>query len=153
MYRAFSLLVVLAHLSVASTPCFETEYAQTQLSMTGDWSTHPAAAARGQEEPQPAEHAHHRSTDEHAHHQQGDHPSHSVAEARVVLHELRAPCMCGCGSKSQSPGATTSLRLGFALFPAKSPSLATAESPLGVPATIRLPAPLADSLDHVPIFS
>jgi hypothetical protein len=131
-------MVVLAHLAVASTPCFETELEVARLAEAGVLATHHAPAQPVRAEPAaaaaPAAPA-------------------VAADARVVPHQLHTLCLCGCSSNSQTPGTTTSARLGFALLPADAPVLAEAEPAVGVRASIPLPVPVADALDHVPIFS
>ena len=154
MYRAVSLLVVLAHLGVASTPCVE-RVRGLDLPATGPQHAQSASAPTHQRaqhdagHPDPSEHAHHRHPDQAA-------PA-DAAEVEpklaLVLHELRALCLCGCGKHSQSPGTTTSPRVGFALFPPGPARLLEAFPCVDAPAADRMPPPRADPLDHIPIFS
>jgi hypothetical protein len=195
MYRAVSMLVVLAHFGVASTPCFETGSGLDPLLAAANRDTRSAAVqTAGQDERRdhhaapmavaaPANaadhsrHAHHAAAppaaeatpqvDEHAQHRHGASAHTEPVQAEVVqakaepemssdedvaVAELRAPCMCGCGKGADSPGTTSSPRLGFALFPSSPVLLPDAPASAEAPAVYRMPALLADSFDHVPIL-
>jgi hypothetical protein len=131
MYRVVSLLVVLAHLGVASTPCFETGVGFDRLLASADRDSRLAAAPfTGQ--------------DEHA-----THPA-AAAAVKGAHAELRSTCICG-GSKG-TDSAGTSPRLGFALIPADPAVLPDAVASVEAPATYGMPALLADPFDHVPIL-
>jgi hypothetical protein len=164
MFRAISLMVVLAHLGVAMAPPCEAKLGPERLpmlAMTDDQSMHHAFAPPVEEETRPAGHAHH----QHAHHQNSDHAddsSHAAAQApaevalstatRVIRAAFRAVCLCGCSTNTNSPGTTTSPRLGFALFPPAPPRLGEPEPSVDVQWATPVPAPLPDALDHVPIL-
>jgi len=169
MYRAISLLVVLAHLGVASTPCFESAAGLDPLLAIGGGGTGPAPVQSSEQDERFAHHAaavaiegETKSTadaDPHAHHQHGDSmqaESEVMAEpdeeVTIALHELRAPCLCGCSRNNDSAGSTTSPRLGFALFPAAPELLPEVARSVDATAAYGMPAPLADSFDHVPIL-
>jgi hypothetical protein len=154
MFRAVSLIVVLAHLGVAMAPPCEANFGSERLpmsAMTDGQSTHHAFAPPVEEETRPAELAHH---------QHGDHgPTQAPAEVetamtatRVISIVVHAVCLCGCSTNTNSPGTTTSPRLGFALFPPAPPRLGEPEPSVDVQWATPVPAPLPDALDHVPIL-
>ena len=161
MFRAISLMVVLAHLGVATAPPCEAAFEPERLlmlAMSDGQSTHHAFAPAVEEETRPAEHAHHQHGDH------GDDSSHATdqgpakveaatAATRVIGTVFRAVCLCGCSTNTNSPGTTTSPRLGFALFPPAPPRLGEPEPSVDVQWATPVPAPLPDALDHVPIFA
>jgi len=160
MFRAVSLMVVLAHLGVAMAPPCEAKFGPERLpmlAMTDGQSTHHSFPPPVEEETRPAEHAHHQHGDH------GDESSHASAQApaeveaattatRVISIVVRAVCLCGCSTNTNAPGTTTSPRLGFALFPPPPPRLSERESFVDVQWATPVPAPLGDALDHVPIL-
>ncbi|MCP4037490.1 MAG: hypothetical protein GY733_11180 [bacterium] len=161
MHRAISLFVVLAHFAVVSTPCFEAESSRLQPpSVAATRATHPVPAVQVEAK---AQHAHHRIEDARAHAHHGGDSSGTVREAtaeieiatdtREVAHQLRALCLCGCDKNADSPGTTSSPRLGFALMPTDAPGLTEATPPHGTTSIPPVPAPLAKVFDHVPIPS
>lgn len=161
MFRAISLMVVLAHLGVAMAPPCEAEFGPERLpmlAMTDGRSAHHAFAPAVEEETRPTEHAHHQ------HGARGDESSHAPTQAPdeietattatgVIGIVVRAVCLCGCSTNTSSPGTTTSPRLGFALFPPAPPRLGEGEPFVDVQWATPVPAPLPDALDHVPIFA
>lgn len=161
MFRAVSLMVVLAHLGVTMAQPCEAKFGPERRpnpAMTDDQSMHHAVAS-------PVVEAETRSA-EHAHHQHGDHGEESfhasaqvpaeveaaTTATRVISIVVRAVCLCGCSTNTNSPGTTTSPRLGFALFPPAPPRLGEAEPSVDVQRATPVPAPLPDALDHVPIL-
>lgn len=162
MFRAVSLMVVLAHLSVAMAPPCEAslgpEQLPTILAVSEGHAMHQALAPPVVEEPaRPAEHAHHQHGD------RGERSSHSPAQAPAEVETattatgvigivVRAVCLCGCSTNTNSPGTTTSPRLGFALFPPTPPRLGEPLLSVDVQWATPIPAPLPDALDHVPIL-
>ena len=154
MSRVVTLLIVLAHLGVASIPCFDAEGEGAVPVMAGAHDSHHALV---QPAPMDEALADGRDVDAHAHHRHGDQAEPQVAEVEpqrvVVLHELRASCLCGCSKRPDSPGTTTSSRLGFALLPPEPTRLIENLPLVDAPPRSRLPAPPADLLDHVPIYS
>ena len=161
MFRAVSLMVVLAHLGVAVAPPCEAKFGPERLpalAMTDGQSTHHAFPPPVEEETRPAEHAHHQ------HGAQGDESSDAPTQApdevetaptatRVIGIVVRAVCLCGCSSNTNAPGTTTSPRLGFALFPPPPPRLSERGPSVDLQRATPEPAPLGDALDHVPIFA
>ncbi len=161
MFRAVSLMIVLAHLGVAMAPPCEAKIGSERLpmlAMTDDQSTHHAFPPPIENETRPAEHKHHQ------HGAQGDESSDAPTQApdevetaptatRVIGIVVRAVCLCGCSTNTNSPGTATSPRLGFALFPPAPPRLGEREPSVDVQWATPVPAPLPDALDHVPIFA
>ena len=161
MFRAISLMVVLAHLGVAVAPPCEAEFGPERLpllAMTDGQSPHHAFAQAVEEEARPSEHAHHK------HGARGDESSPAPAQAPdevetattatgVIGIVIRAVCLCGCSTNTNSPGTTTSPRLGFALFPPPPPRLSERGPSVDLQRATPVPAPLGDALDHVPIFA
>jgi hypothetical protein len=155
MVRVASLLIVVAHLGVASTPCAEAMRGAGVPMRDANLAQHEHAAAL------PSNHAVHHvghpNPAEHAHHHHEIRPAADRAEVEpkvaVVLHELRAPCPCGCGEHTSSPGTTTSPRLGFALFPPEPVRLLETPPSVYAPAAYWMPTPRPDSFAHIPIFS
>ena len=162
MFRAVSLMVVLAHLGVAVAPPCETEFGSERLpvlAMTDGQSAHHVFAPAVEQETRATQHAHHQ------HGAQGDDSSHvpaaqghdevetTMTATGVIGIVVRAVCLCGCSTNTNSPGTTTSPRLGFALFPPPPPRLGEPQPSVDVQWATPVPAPLPDGLDHVPIFA
>lgn len=156
MFRAVALMVLLAHLGVAMAPRCEAGFGPERfstLATTDGPAAHHASAPLVEEKTRRIGHAHH-------HH--GDDSSHAAAQprteveaataTRVIRTTFRAVCLCGCSTNTNSPGTTTSPRLGFALFPPVPPRLVEAEPVVDVQRVTPVPAPLADALDHIPIL-
>jgi hypothetical protein len=159
MFRALALMVVLTHLGVVSAPCCDARFEPDRFSILARSDAqvaHHPPAPPVEEETRPAEPAH----DHHVH--DGRDASHATTQARANVEapgeaqltrtEIRAVCLCGCSTNTNSPGTTTSPRLGFALFPPAPPRLVEAEPSTGVQLEIPLPAAVPDTLDHVPIL-
>ncbi len=156
MFRALALMVVLTHLGVVSAPYCDAGFESQRfpiLALSDAQTVHHPSTPSVEDETRPAEHAHH---------QHGHDASHAVAqpraeieaarEVRVIRTEIRAVCLCGCSTNTNSPGTTTSPRLGFALFPSAPPRLLEAEPPTGLQRETPFPAVVPDTLDHVPIL-
>jgi len=171
MPRVVSLLVVLAHLGVASIPCIEAEAGLEMLISSGTRQDHslsaPAVAKIAHNAPehattsdarhgghhQPAQPATKNAAHNGNQHATMQHGRSQQTNVDVVLVEMRAPCLCGCSKSANSPGTTSSPRLGFALFPPKPASLPELAPSSRAAEIGPMPSPLADVLEHVPIIS
>ena len=161
MFRAVALMVVLAHLGVTSAPGCETEFGPERLpilamtAMTDGHAMHHASEQPVAEATRPVERAHHHGDDS-SHAATPPTPASAEGEAatatRVIRNVLRAVCLCGCSKNTNSPGTTTSPRLGFALFPSAPPRLVEVELSVDVDRATPAPGLLADAFDHVPIL-
>jgi hypothetical protein len=171
MLRAVSFLVVLAHLSVASIPCVGAGTAEkTPIPVGASQIHHPPAAQPLQPVAKNAHPDHHdsdtpNSPAQHAaaggDRNHADHTDHAAAredlraqiatDAESVLAELHAPCPCGCSKSTNSPGTTSSPRLGFVLFPPRPIPLPEATPSFIVAEVDPMPAAPEAPLDHIPI--
>jgi len=176
MHRLLSLMIVLAHLGVASIPCVEIEVASSMQRLTiGGRATHsmPSVPAR-----KSADAGGHTSQAHPAGHAQGAHASHashaaaatphtadaasamagpSAAEATshgvVAESELSAPCRCGCSERSNAASTTTPQPPTFAPLPPEAPRLVLTIRPVVEPAPGPWPRSIIDPPEHVPIAS
>ena len=166
MHRLLSLMVVLAHLGVASVPCVEVEITSVQRAVIGGGATHslPVAPARDSahagghgRHAHPAEHARaaHDGHSSHSSHAAADVPSKVEATSRMGLaeHELRAPCLCGCSQRSNRASTTTPQPPAFAPLPAEPPRLVVVVPPVVEGAPSPWPRLRLDPPEHVPIAS
>jgi len=197
MNRLLSSLVVLAHLCVISTPCFDADAdldglliatvnvsrvaSVEPVSLDGRTPSAPsplavAPARMAEPDPHRGHHGHHGQDASpppvaavdghpspapeaaHAHHHAGHQSEPATVskpwpEPAVADLQLRAPCMCGCGEGANSAGTTTSPRIGFALLSPDPQRLPEVTHSFGWPTVDRVPVPLSDAFDHVPIFS
>jgi len=166
MQRLVSLMVVLAHLGVATVPCAEAATTAAKRTVIGGRASHHLPASPGAEgahtgghastaREHPAEHAHaqHGGASPQAAEGHAPHDAEATPRVRGDQPELRAPCLCGCSKRSNSPGTTTPQPPSFAPPAPDPPRLVIAIPPVGEAAPAPWPISPADVIDHVPIVS
>jgi len=163
MDRFLSLMVVLAHLGVASIPCVESELGPMPGAMARELAMHPMPDAAARESATAEEHANHAQPAEHAQPGHDRHPAHappkttSHAEAipRVKLagYELRAPCFCGCSQRWRNASTTTPPPPSLAILPVEPARLLAVISTVAERAPDAWPASPAETPEPIPIPS
>lgn len=81
------------------------------------------------------------------------HRGHAKPQAQVVQLELRAPCLCGCSERSNTPGTTTPQPPSFAPSTLDAPCFVAAIPSVAEAAPGPWPVPPPDVVDHIPITS
>ena len=154
MFRVLAMMVVLTHLGVTSVPSCDAGFEPSRLpvfALSDAQAPHHPPPPLVEEETRPAEHEHHHHDASHAT-AQARADVEAEREAQLIRSEIRPVCLCGCSTNTNSPGTTTSPRLGFALFPPAPPRFVEAEPSIGVQREIPPPTAVPDTLDHVPIL-